>query len=151
MGWLTQLQGQTVALDTAPLIFYIERNPSYIDYVRPFFVSLGRGEFRVVTSVITLLEVLVHPLRRVDDALAHQYNDILLSSPNITVHSVTNVVAQEAAELRARFNLKTPDAVQLATALLEKATIFFTNDHSLSAECGINILRLTDIASQDSD
>jgi predicted nucleic acid-binding protein len=148
MEWVNRLHGQTVALDTAPLIFYIERNPSFIDQVRPFFVSLGQGEFRAVTSAITLLEVLVQPLRRGDDALAHRYNDILLCSPNISVCPVTNAVAQEAAELRARFNLKTPDAVQLATALLEGATAFFTNDHSFREDCGIKILRLTEVASQ---
>ena len=33
MQWIEQLQGQTVALDTAPLIYFIEQNPEYIEIV----------------------------------------------------------------------------------------------------------------------
>src|SRR5688572_5130361 len=117
MEWVKSLQGQTVGIDTAPLIYYIEQHPDYIERVRAFFTSLAQGDFRVVTSTVTLLEVLVHPLRRGDEQLAHQYHDILLSSPNISTLPVTYATAQEAAELRARYNLKTPDAIQIAVAI----------------------------------
>jgi predicted nucleic acid-binding protein len=117
MEWVKGLFGQTVGLDTAPLIYFIEQRPDYIERVRPFFTSLAQGHFHVVTSTVTLLEVLVYPLRRGHEGLAHQYNDILLSSPNISTLPVTHVTAQEAAELRARCNLKTPDAIQLAVAI----------------------------------
>jgi hypothetical protein len=108
MGWVDELRGKTVALDTAPLIFFIERSPQYIDILRPFFQAVDRGDTRVVTSTVTLLEVLVHPLRRGDDSLAHQYNDILLCSPHIFTVPVTPATSQAAAEIRAATNLKTP-------------------------------------------
>lgn len=38
--------------------------------VRPFFEAADRGEFQIVTSILTLTEVLVHPLRRGDHVLA---------------------------------------------------------------------------------
>lgn len=63
MEWLTQLEGQTVGLDTAPLIYFIEQNEAYLELVRAFFGAMSRGEFQVVTSTLTLTEVLVHPLR----------------------------------------------------------------------------------------
>ncbi len=63
-----------------------------------------------------------------DETLAHRNNDILLSSPGIHVASVTPTTAQTAAELRSRFNLKTPDAIQLATAVRHEATALLTND-----------------------
>ena len=144
MEWVKALRGQTVALDTAPLIFYIEQNQLYIDCVRPFFVSLAQGHFHVVTSTVTLVEVLVHPLRYGDEALAHRYNDVLLSSPNISMLPVTHTIAQEAAEMRARHNLKTVDAIQLATALSKGATTFVTNDRGFPDDCGIKILRVKD-------
>ena len=59
MGWIESLRGHVVGLDTAPLIYFMERHPTYLEIVRPFFVALDQGEFRAVTSVITLLEVLV--------------------------------------------------------------------------------------------
>lgn len=39
------LRGSTVALDTAPLIYFIEEHPAYLPKIRPFFESAERGEF----------------------------------------------------------------------------------------------------------
>ena len=75
MEWITQLQGQVVGLDTAPLIYFIEENPTYLEMTNTFFEALTRAEFRVVTSVVTLLEALVYPLRQGDTLLAQQYRD----------------------------------------------------------------------------
>jgi len=137
MGWVTALHGQTIGLDTAPIIYFIEQHAAYIDRVRPFFVGLSRGDFRVVTSTVTLLEVLVNPLRRGDESLAHRYNGILLSEPNIATLPVTAAVVQSAVELRSRHNLKTPDSIQLAVAIAEGATTFFTNDRRIPKDCGL--------------
>jgi hypothetical protein len=83
MEWLMQLQGQVVGLDTAPLIYLIEQNQVYLGLVRAFFGALSRGEFQVVTSTLTLTEVLVHPLRSGNVELAGQYRDILLDQENL--------------------------------------------------------------------
>ena len=45
------------------IIYFTEENPTYIEAVRHFFEAMEKGDFMVVTSTITLLEVLVHPLR----------------------------------------------------------------------------------------
>lgn len=58
MEWIEALRGSTVALDAAPLIYFIEEHPAYLPKIRPFFEAAERGEFRIVTSFITLLEVL---------------------------------------------------------------------------------------------
>lgn len=145
MGWVEDLHGKTVGLDTAPLIFFIEKHPIYADVVRPFFQSVDRGEIRVVTSTVTLLEVLVHPIRRGDESLAHQYNDILLTSPHIFTMPVTPVIAQVAAELRAGYNLKTPDAIQLAIAITNRAVAFLTNDRDFGSVSDIDVIRLRDV------
>ena len=77
MEWINKLHGKTVGLDTAPLIYFIEENPAWIDIVRPFFEAMDRDDFIVVTSTVTLLEVLVHPLRNNSKELAAEYRDIL--------------------------------------------------------------------------
>jgi hypothetical protein len=59
MGWVDDLEGQTVGLDTAPLIYFIEENLTYLPIVEPFFNAVANGKITVVTSTITLLEVLV--------------------------------------------------------------------------------------------
>src|SRR4051794_18537368 len=113
MGLIDQLRGQVVCLDTAPIIYFIEQNALYHAKVRPVFVAIDAGEIQAVTSILTLVEVLVHPLRHGDETVASKYHDILLSAPNLRTCAVNTAVAQQAAELRAQHQLKTPDAIQL--------------------------------------
>jgi hypothetical protein len=54
MEWIEALQGQLIALDTAPLIYFIEEHPTYLPILDPFFEKLDKGSIQVVTSVITL-------------------------------------------------------------------------------------------------
>ena len=62
MGWVEDYRGKTVGIDTAPLIYYIEDHLTYAELLAPFFEAVTTGEIRIVTSTVTLLEVLVHPL-----------------------------------------------------------------------------------------
>lgn len=145
MEWLIQLQGKTIALDTAPLIYFIEQNSTYLESVRAFFAEMSRGEFRVVTSTLTLTEVLVHPLRAGNIELAREYRDIILDQPHLTTFPVSAAIAERAAQLRASHNLRTPDAIQIATAIQEGATAFLTNDARLPAIADLRMLILNDL------
>jgi predicted nucleic acid-binding protein len=145
MEWLNLLTGKIVGLDTAPLIYFIEQNPKYITTVREFFSSVNRGEFQVVTSTLTLTEVLVHPLRNGNLELAQQYQDILLNQDYLTVFSVSPEIAKLAAELRATKNFRTPDAIQIATAIQNGADFFLTNDMGLKSLSNLTVLILDDI------
>jgi predicted nucleic acid-binding protein len=102
MEWIEALAGTIVGLDTAPLIYLIEENPIFLPFVRPFFEAVDRGEFRIVTSILTLTEVLVHPMRRGDKELADQHRRILLHASQVTTAPVSEIIADEAAQLRAR-------------------------------------------------
>ena len=132
MGWLTDLRGQVVGLDTAPLIYYIEEHPTYLPIVDPFFDALANGTVQVVTSTVTLVEVLVQPMRRSNSLLVARYRSLLLTTRGLTVHALSPTIAEEAARLRARYTFRTPDAIQLATVLMAGATAFFTNDVRLA-------------------
>lgn len=140
MEWIDALRGEIVALDTAPLIYFIERHPSYVSKLKPFFAAADRREFRIVTLLVTLVEVLVHPLRRGRDDLVREYRDILLRSPALASLPLSQEIAEEAARLRAAHNMKTPDAIQLATAKIAGANWFLTNDGSLPCPSGISLL-----------
>ncbi len=142
MEWLIQLQGQVVSLDTAALIYFIEQNEAYLELVRAFFHAMSQGEFQVVTSTLTLTEVLVHPLRLGNVELTEQYRDIILDQENLITVPVSVEVAEVAAQLRATQNLRTPDAIQIATALRGGATFFLTNDGRLAAVPDLEVLVL---------
>jgi predicted nucleic acid-binding protein len=140
--WIEALRGSTVGLDTGPLIYYIEEHPAFLPKIKPFFEAAERNEFRIVTSFVTLIEVLVHPLREGRPDLADEYRTILLHSPALTAIPLDEGIAEEAAALRAQHNLRTPDAIQLATAIRSGASSFLTNDAALASLSGISVLVL---------
>ena len=57
------ITGKLLAFDTSPLIYYIEQHPLYLPITDDLFDSIHQGNTRAITSVLTLLEVLVQPLR----------------------------------------------------------------------------------------
>jgi len=122
-------------------INFIEENSTYLEAATLFFEAMDKGDFTVVTSTVTLLEVLVQPLRSNNTALASEYRDILLNSKLMTVE-VSSAIAEQAARLRAAHNIRTPDAIQISAALNAGATYFFTNDIRLPEIPSIQILSL---------
>ena len=145
MGWLDALRGVTVAVDSAPFIYLIEKHPVYFATVSAFFAAVQNGEIRCVTSTLTIAEVLVHPFRLGRMDLVLDYQDILNETPDIEAFAVTSDIAEAAARLRANFNLRTPDAIQIATALVSQASLFLTNDKKLTKVPGLNALTIADV------
>lgn len=145
MGWIDRLYGKTVALDTAPLIYYLEENPAYLPLVDTFFDAMTQGNFEAVTSTMTLAEVLVHPIRQGNAALAANYRDILHNTPHLRTIPFTANIAEIAARLRANHTIRTPDAIQMATAIAMKADFFLTNDGGLPALSSPAVLVLEDV------
>jgi predicted nucleic acid-binding protein len=144
MGWVEELGGKVVGLDTAPFIYYIERNTGYIDMLRLFFQAVECGEITIVTSVMTLLETLVLPLRQGDTKLTEQYREILFDTDNLITIMLSREIAEEAAQLRALHHLHAPDAIQIATAIKAPASCFLTNDRQLQKVSTIPVLVLDD-------
>jgi predicted nucleic acid-binding protein len=148
VAWIDALKGKVVGLDTAPLIYFIEQHPNYTGVVNPFFEALEHRELRVVTSTITLLEVLVAPMKQNDAQLAAKYRNVLLKTRDLSLISLTQSIAEEAARLRAVYRLHMADAIEIATALNSRAAFFLTNDKRLSSVSGIEVLVLDELKAQ---
>lgn len=130
-----------VGLDTNLFIYAYQEHPKYLPVVRPIFARLDNdSDFRAVTSMITLIQVITQPLRLNRPDLVDIYTNALLNSPNVLTLPTDSTIAHRAAELRARFNLRTPDAIQLATALVAQADVFITNDERLKNVADIPVL-----------
>lgn len=142
MGWVEDLRGKVVGLDTSPFIYYIERNAAYIDLLRPFFQSVHKGEITTVTATITLLEVLVHPYKHGNADLVMEYRNILFHSQGLKTIQLSQDIAETAAWLRASYNIRTPDAIQMATAINAGASFFLTNDARFPSSTNLQILEL---------
>ncbi|MCL6533705.1 MAG: PIN domain-containing protein [Armatimonadetes bacterium] len=120
-----------VFLDTAPIIYYTEKHPLYFGLVAPLFQAIDAGEITAVTSVITLSECLVYPYLRGLTDLQRDYFDLIVHGANVEFVLQDERTGRLAAELRARYRVELPDALQIATALQANCTAFLTNDTEL--------------------
>ncbi len=144
MGLLNDLGRGPVALDSSIFIYFIEEHPRFLPVVKPVFSSVAAGDVAAVTSSLTLLEVLVRPLRANLPALAAEYEQILTRSSGITLIPLDLALLRRAAHLRASSGLKTPDALQIAAALGSGCSVFLTNDERIPQVPGLRVLRAQD-------
>lgn len=133
-------------LDTAPVIYFVERNPTYTDRVRPVFGRIDDGLLTAVTSPVTLAECLVHPYRLSLPALARDFTDLITRGRNTQFAPIDQETAAAAARIRARYNLSLADALQAALALSWDCDAFLTNDSAFKRVTGLNVLVLDDFA-----
>mgnify|MGYP005862833909 CR=1 FL=1 len=133
-----------IMIDTAPIIYFIEENPTYGPIMESMIVAATDKERVLMTSVITLVEVLTHPLRMNKPEIAEKYRTVLVDSKNIIMYPIDTLVAERAAELRARHQLKTPDALQIAVSLENNATLFITNDKHIKKVEDIEVIVLSE-------
>lgn len=120
-----------VAVDSAPIIYYLEDHPRFALRFAAVFEAADAGVISIAISAITLTEVLSGPLARGNELLAARYREALATHPHWTVHPVDVGIAEDAARLRARYRLRLPDALQIATALRARAERFVTHDRRL--------------------
>jgi predicted nucleic acid-binding protein len=85
----------------------------------------------LVTSRLTRLECRSKPLRAGDRATLAQF-DVFFAGVELVVAELSAAVVERATELRALYNLKTPDALHYATAVEVGATVFLTGDRALA-------------------
>jgi len=144
LGLIDELLGLRVCIDTAPFIYYIEKHQKYLSVIKPVFVEIDAGKIEAITSTITLLEVLVLPFKIGNETLGERYREILLYSEGLTTFEILHEVSEMASKLRAKYSIKTPDAIQIAVGVLYGAEKFLTNDPYLKKVSEIKVLSLGD-------
>lgn len=147
MGLMADLGAGSVALDTAIFIYFIEENPRFLRIIDPLFKEADRGARELVTSALTLLEVLVIPYRAGHRVLASQYEALLTRGRGIRLVDLTRDQLRAAAQLGALTGVKSPDALQLVAAITAGCTTFVTNDRRLPTIPGLQIRQLSTYAS----
>jgi predicted nucleic acid-binding protein len=122
---------ERIGLDTNVFIYFLADHPRYGSWCASLFDLIERGHNPAVTSTVTLLELLVQPYRDQQEELAQKIFALTSTYPKLEWVPLTMNLADRAAELRARYRLSTPDAIQLATAIGHKAMRFYGNDRGL--------------------
>lgn len=95
----------------------------------------------LVTSRLSRMECRSRPMRMGDTATLAQF-DVFFAGVELVLFEVTATVVERATELRAKYNLKTPDALHYATAVEAGAAVFLTGDRGLArcSEVPVEIL-----------
>src|SRR5260370_16183598 len=117
-----------IALDTSVFIYHVEANPRYVGLTDRMFGWLEQPGHSAVTSTITMTELLVQPYRDSVEQRVNEFFALLATYPNLDWIAPDLEVADSAARIRATHHLRTPDALQAATALRASATALVTND-----------------------
>lgn len=68
-----------------------------------------------------------------------RYYGYLTSPSFVKLEPLSADIADQAAELRAKYGFKTPDSIQLATAIDQKATLFLTRDRAFGKQDEIQV------------
>lgn len=146
----TFLMGITrLYIDTAPFIYFTEKRAVYVDKMRAILNHVSTQQINIVTSAVTIPEILMKPLQANDEALVKRYQTMFYQTRGINVISVTPSVGNLAAQLRAKHNLKTPDALHIASAINSYCDAFLTNDIALKRVNEIDVLILEDLELSD--
>ncbi|HEX9774639.1 MAG TPA: PIN domain-containing protein [Actinomycetota bacterium] len=119
---------ERVALDTAPLIYFIEGIAGRWEPVRALLRDGAAKRVHLFTSVVTEAEMLVGPLRHGKREAAGVIRELFGSTGGPRLVDLTRSVAWKASELRAERGLTLPDAVVVASALDAECSALVGND-----------------------
>lgn len=122
---------RVIAIDTCIWIYHFEQHPHYAEAAGALVAAVEQGRCRGVMSELTLMELAVLPLRIGRQDIADEYELLLTHFPNLETMPVSREILLQAAAIRSRYRLRTPDAIVVATALVAGATLLIGNDRGL--------------------
>jgi len=131
-------------LDSCVIIYWVEaKEPYYSSFITKLSnINDDYPNARIVVSRLSLLECFVLPLREKNKSTYKLYQDFF-SNPDIEIIELDAKVVEVATQLRADYHLKTPDAIQAASAFsLHGKMRFITNDKRFKAVPNLNIISI---------
>ncbi|HXU44101.1 MAG TPA: type II toxin-antitoxin system VapC family toxin [Thermoanaerobaculia bacterium] len=131
-----------LGVDSMAFVYHFEGNAEHGPAASALLAAAEEGRCRLAASTLALLEILVVPKRMGQGDLCRRYRDLLESFPNLDFHPLDADIAETAAELRARYDLRTPDSIHLATALVQGAGAFASEDRRLRRVKEIDVVPL---------
>ena len=120
-----------VFLDTNFFIYWLEDRGELAKKVFTLATRMRQREDEMITSTLTVGEILVKPVRTRDTVMIAQYEK-LLGDPAITVVPFDRHCGRKYAQIRQDAGIKPPDAIQLACAAQANCSLFLTNDDRLT-------------------
>ncbi len=140
MGLRDKLRDKRVYFDSNIFIYLMEGFASLAHDLNDIRDSIAHGESSICTSELTLCEVLVPAFRANNTRLLALYRQFIEDSGAFELVPTTRETYVRASLFRAQLNLKTPDAIHMASAIQSGCTAFLTNDKSLKAPKDIEVI-----------
>lgn len=135
--------GRLIGLDTSVFIYLLHERSPYHGAATKIWTRIERGPDRALFSQIGMVELLTGPKKQGRPDLAQQYRDLFGSIARLAIVGLTHDIVEIASDLRAKYGVRTPDAIHVATAIVGGADRFITNDRRLSRITEIKIQSLS--------
>lgn len=120
-----------VYCDSVILIYWLDHVGPYHARAKARVAALQAAADQMAVSELTRMECRVGALKRKDAAILAIF-DAFFARPDVVLVPLTRTVFDRAAQVRADFGFKTPDALHLAAAVEAGCHLFLTNDARLS-------------------
>ncbi|TAL45825.1 MAG: PIN domain-containing protein [Methylovulum sp.] len=118
-------------LDACSIIYFIESQQQQGLNARILITQALQNNAKIIVSRLSTLECRVLPLKEKDRILLGKYEQFFKLT-GLHMIELTADVVNRATDLRANYPLRTPDALQMASALQANADKFLTGDKKLS-------------------
>ena len=133
-----------IYLDACAIIYLVEAgNPFHEATVRQILRYQAAPGGAMLTSRLARMECRVRPLREKNTTLLDKYEEFF-ARKRLVVLEITADIIERATSVRVQYDLKTPDALHLATAMEHRAETFVTGDPAFvrCREIAVDILKL---------
>lgn len=138
------LKARVVGVDTPVFIYQLENHPKFQPISETVLELSQEEKISLVTSVVTLSEILNKPFLYDREDLVDEYKLALLDSTGLETLEISVPIAVRASQIRAKYGIRLPDAFQVAACLAGGAKAFVTNDARLKKVKELEILCLSD-------
>ena len=123
------MKKELICWDTSVMISFIkETEQERMGEINSVVQNIRNGHYALAVSTVIYPEVLESTM---PPNAIKTFDKFMQNRADIAVVAVDIRVAQKAQEIRNKINLKTPDAIHIATAIINKATALHTYDDKM--------------------
>lgn len=137
------VQANKIGLDVNIILYYLHQDRAFGKQSLRLLTAT-KGKIKVISALV-YTEAFVYVFEDDDESLVKKQLKALESIPRLQIIDPTKQICLTAAQLRAAYKLKTPDAIHIATAIDSGCDVFITNDDNLKKVQEITVLTLRDI------
>lgn len=136
------LKYKILGLDTSCFIYHFEKHPKYSPLTKELFLLLRKK--KGVVSSLAFSELIAKRQIFADKRKRLLYKTAFQTVPNTEICDFDLELAEYAAGFRILYNLRLPDAIHLATAVINGADVFITNDERFKKVKEIKVIVFKD-------